>query len=66
MAERLSAERRKWQMQEDLATLQRASEIQADKKRLSAVQKHANEQVKALSKVAAAPKAKAPAKKKGK
>ena len=65
MAERLSAERRKWQMQEDLSTLQRAREIEADKKRLSAVQKHATEQVKALAKVAKPP-AKAPAKKKGK
>jgi hypothetical protein len=65
MAERMSAERRKWQMQEDLATLQRAREIEADRKRMSAVQKHATEQVKALSKVAKPP-AKAPAKKKGK
>lgn len=65
MAERLSAERRKWQMQEDLTILQRAREIEADKKRMSAVQKHATEQVKALSKVASAPK-KAPAKKRGK
>jgi hypothetical protein len=65
MAERLSAERRKWQMQEDLATLQRAREIEADRKRMSAVQKHATEQVKALSKVAKPP-AKAQAKKRGK
>lgn len=65
MAERMSAERRKWQMQEDLATLQRAREIEADRKRMSAVQKHATEQVKALSKVAKPP-AKASPKKKGK
>lgn len=42
---------RKYRTEEDLRTLQRASEIQADKSRVSAAKKLAAEQAKALTKI---------------
>lgn len=65
MAGRISADEKKWRAQSDLETLSRASEIQADRSRMSAVKAVAQAQVKALSRVAGATKAptKAPAKK---
>lgn len=51
-APRKSAEDRKWQAQDDLRTLQRAQEIQADKSRLQAAKVEVRNQMAALSKVA--------------
>jgi hypothetical protein len=42
----------KWRAREDLSTLSRAAEIQADKARLSAARSEAKKQMKALSSVA--------------
>lgn len=47
-----TASDRKYQAQDDLRTMQRAAEIQADKKRMVAAQKEAASQVKALQTVA--------------
>jgi hypothetical protein len=64
MAGRISADEKKWRAQSDLETLSRASEIQSDRSRMSAVKAVAQAQVKALSKVAGTTRApKAPAKK---
>jgi len=41
----------KWQAEEDLRTLQRASEIEADSKRVKAAKKVAKDQMDALRKV---------------
>lgn len=49
---RLSAADKKYQAQDDLRTIQRASEIQADKGRMTAAQKEAQNQMAALSSVA--------------
>jgi hypothetical protein len=49
---RLSAEDKKWRAQEDLRIMQRSQEIASDAQRLKAAQKEAQEQVKALQKVA--------------
>ena len=51
-APRKSAEDRKWQAQDDLRTLQRAQEIQADRSRLNAAKTEVKNQMAALSKVA--------------
>lgn len=51
-APRMSAEQRAYQAQDDLRTIQRATEIQADKKRMVAVQKQATSQIAALNSVA--------------
>ncbi|TXM68178.1 hypothetical protein [Methylobacterium sp. WL120] len=61
-----SAQEKEWRTQSDLETLSRAAEIQNDRTRMTAVQKHAAKQVANLNKVAAPAKAKAPAKKRGK
>lgn len=42
----------KWRARDDLSTLSRAAEIQADKARLSAARSEAKKQMKALSSVA--------------
>lgn len=49
---RLSAEDKKWRAQDDLRVMQRAQEVANDPKRMQAAQKEAQEQVKALQKVA--------------
>jgi hypothetical protein len=61
---RISADEKKWRAQSDLETLSRASEIQSDRSRMSAVKAVAQAQVAALSKVAGTAKApsKAPSK----
>jgi hypothetical protein len=46
------AEEMKWRAEDDLRTLQRAQEIQADKARMGMAKRMAAQQVKALSKVA--------------
>jgi len=45
------AEDKKWQAQDDLRTLQRAREIEADKERLARAKKEAQSQMTALSRV---------------
>lgn len=52
---RISAQERAWRTQSDLDTLTRAAEIQRDRSRMTAVQKHAQKQVANLQKVAASP-----------
>lgn len=49
---RISAEEKKWRAQDDLRTMQRAQEVASDPNRLKAAQKEAQDQVKALQKVA--------------
>lgn len=46
------ASERDWQAQYDCETLMRAEEIKADKKRLAAAQKYANEKLKQIARVA--------------
>jgi len=53
-----SPDERRWRAEEDLRTLQRAQEIQADKARVKMAQKIAAEQMKALSRVTGKPKGK--------
>jgi len=45
------AEDKKWQAQDDLRTLQRAREIEADKERLARAKKEAQAQMMALDRV---------------
>jgi len=45
------AEDKKWQAQDDLRTLQRAREIEADKERLARAKKEAQAQMMALGRV---------------
>jgi len=49
---RITAEQRRWQAEDDLRTLTRAREIEANKTRMTQVQKVAQQQVKTLSSVA--------------
>ncbi|WP_298962264.1 hypothetical protein [uncultured Methylobacterium sp.] len=49
---KMTAQEREWRAQDDLRTLTQAAQIQGDRSRLSAVQKHAAEQVRSLNKVA--------------
>jgi hypothetical protein len=49
---RAAAEMRKFEAQDDLRTLQRASEISGDRRRMSAAQKEAAAQKRALEKIA--------------
>lgn len=51
-APRMSAESRKYQAQSDLRTIQEAATIQANKGRMTAAQKEAQNQMAALSSVA--------------
>lgn len=46
---RITAADKKWQAQDDLRTIQRASEIQMDKSRMTAAQKEAQSQIASLS-----------------
>ena len=56
MAPRMSAQDKLWQTQSDLRTLTEADQIRNDPSRMSAVKKHATDQVKTLAKVAGASK----------
>ena len=49
---RMTAQEKRWQAEDDLRVMQRAQEISADKARLQAAQKVAQQQVKSLQKVA--------------
>jgi hypothetical protein len=51
-APRITAADKKWQAQSDLRTIQEAAQIQANKGRMSAAQKEAQNQMAALSSVA--------------
>lgn len=51
-APRVSAADKKWQAQSDLRTIQEAAQIQANKGRMTAAQKEAQNQMAALSSVA--------------
>lgn len=51
-ASRMTASDKKWQAQSDLRTIQEAAQIQADKGRMTAAQKEAQNQMAALSSVA--------------
>lgn len=51
-ASRMAASDKKWQAQSDLRTIQEAAQIQADKGRMTAAQKEAQNQMAALSSVA--------------
>ena len=51
-APRVTAADKKYQAQDDLRTIQRASEIQADKRRMMGAQKEAQNQMAALSSIA--------------
>jgi len=51
-APRMTASDKKWQAQSDLRTIQEAAQIQADKGRMTAAQKEAQNQMAALSSVA--------------
>ena len=50
-APRMDAEEKKWRAQDDLRTLQRAKEIEANRSRMAAAQKEAKEQISVLAKV---------------
>lgn len=50
-APRISAEQKRYQAQDDLRTIQRATEIQSDKKRMGAAQKEAQTQMAALGSI---------------
>jgi len=50
-APRMDADEKKWRAQEDLRTLQRAKEIEANRSRLAAAQKEAKAQISVLSSV---------------
>jgi hypothetical protein len=52
MAARISAESQKWRAQDDLRTLQQATEISKDRKRMAAATSEAKKQLAALSAVA--------------
>jgi hypothetical protein len=52
MAGKLTAQERKWRTQEDLSTLKRAAEINADRARTAAVRKAANDEVAKLKNLA--------------
>lgn len=51
-APRVTAADKKWQAQSDLRTIQEAAQIQANKGRMTAAQKEAQNQMAALSSVA--------------
>lgn len=51
-APRVTAADKKWQAQSDLRTMQEASMIQADKSRMTAAQKEAQNQMAALNSIA--------------
>lgn len=52
LAPRVTAADKKWQAQSDLRTMQEASMIQADKSRMTAAQKEAQNQMAALNSIA--------------
>jgi hypothetical protein len=62
----MSSEERKYQAMDDLRTLTRAQEIQADRSRMAAVKSHAASQVKTLQAVTGSPKPAAKPRAKGK
>lgn len=51
-APRVTAADKKWQAQADLRTMQEASQIQTDKRRMAAAQKEAQNQMAALNSIA--------------
>jgi hypothetical protein len=51
-APRVTAADKKWQAQSDLRTMQEASQIQSDKRRMTAAQKEAQNQMAALNSIA--------------
>ena len=50
-APRMDAEEKKWRAQDDLRTLQRAKEIEANRSRMAAAQREAKAQISVLAKV---------------